>query len=104
MAVECYQQLDLSSATLVLKLWLRKNSEARLKYNQNLFRKSEVEEMSHGGSEPAGLDGLREQVTEAKKGPWSLVEGKAKRTPKGRRWGQWERKRETEREKESCIL
>ena len=44
--------------------------------------------MSHGGSEPAVLHGLRKQVTEAKEGPLELRRRTSEETPKGGRHGQ----------------
>ena len=61
-------------------MWLRKNLKPRLKYKQKfIWKVTEVEEVSCGGSEAPGLHGLRKQVTEAKEGPWNLGERKAKR-------------------------
>ena len=63
--------MGLGSATSVAEFWLRDNSEPRLKYKQVYL------EIPRGRkSEPAGLYGLRKQVTEAKEGPLELGERK----------------------------
>ena len=43
--------------------------------------------MSHGGSEPSGLCGLRKQVTEAKEEPLELRRKKGKHSSRGSREG-----------------
>ena len=74
--------------------------------------------MSHGGSEPAGLHGLRKQVTEVKEGPLELRRKReARETHLGERYRRapyrdlhtWERRgwgktRVREREKETETI
>ena len=56
--------------------------------------------MSHGGSEPAGLHGLKEKDTEAKEGPLELKRKKANVCALRERRGGKVLTRETERESE----
>ena len=64
---------DLSSWTLVLEFWLRKNSHSRLKYKQKFIYKITEAEVGHG------MLGLKKQLQGKRKGPWSLGKRKAER-------------------------
>nr|KAF6382447.1 hypothetical protein mPipKuh1_008827 [Pipistrellus kuhlii] len=74
-------RLVLGSAILVLEFWLGKNSESRLKTMRAFICKiTEVEDII------CRINGLRKQVIELRKGPWSLAGVKLKVTHLGR-WG-----------------
>ena len=68
----------------MLELWLRNNSESKLKYRQKFYLESHRDR-----SEPAGLYGLRKQVTEAKQGGTLKLRRKPKifMSRKRRGWG-----------------
>ena len=91
--------------TLDLEFSSEKNSQPRnSNTSQSLFRKSQVE-VSYERSEPAGLRGLRKQVTDAKEGPLEFRRKEAKvcalREERGKKDGGM-RERERTRKRESA--